>query len=292
MDLRRGFTLTTSVQVETKHGWNATNDGYLADLDSLSASIQALLKKHSEVCSLRDLTLTLSISCEINADQESPLQPSLTELTPDTFRFGQDQGQASSMWHTLNVLAAGLGGCPPDTQFSDFVNSVVDQRLAEANARNAPIVAACWDANGNGLTDLEEDVNGDGNYNDLDCPPDAGTSGANAGGAKIACWDLNGDGVGTAPEDINGDGNFDELDCEALRGPQGPAGEPGPLAPQGDMGERGEFGALKTWLNTKIHQQGMRYRAAELCVQVTGKPLSADHLLSHLDSKLRPLYGI
>ena len=56
--------------------------------------------------------------------------------------------------------------------------------------------------------------------------------------------------------------------------------------------ERGEFGALKTWLNTKIHQQGMRYRAAELCVQVTGKPLSADYLLSHLDSKLRPLYGI
>ena len=140
------------------------------------------------------------------------------------------------------ALAAGLGGCPPDTQLSDFVNSVVDQRLAEENARQAPAVAACWDTNGNGVTDPEEDVNGDGNFNDLDCPSDSGTSGANAGGAKIACWDLNGDGVGTAPEDINGDGNFDELDCEALRGPQGSPGEPGPPGLPGEMGDPGEHG--------------------------------------------------
>lgn len=112
------------------------------------------------------------------------------------------------------ALAAGLGGCPPDTQLSDFVNSVVDQRLAEDNARNAPTFAACWDANGNGVTDPEEDVNGDG--------------------------------VGTAPEDINGDGNFDELDCDALRGPQGSPGDPGPagpLGPQGDIGDPGEQGS-------------------------------------------------
>ena len=27
----------------------------------------------------------------------------------------------------------------------------------------------CWDLNGNGVGDLREDVNGDGNYNALDC---------------------------------------------------------------------------------------------------------------------------
>ena len=56
--------------------------------------------------------------------------------------------------------------------------------------------------------------------------------------------------------------------------------------------ERGEFGALKTWLNENVHSHGRRYRAAELCEHVTGKPLSADPLLTHLESKLRPMYGL
>ncbi|MCH7571731.1 MAG: carboxypeptidase M32, partial [Planctomycetes bacterium] len=56
--------------------------------------------------------------------------------------------------------------------------------------------------------------------------------------------------------------------------------------------ERGEFDTLKIWLNTNIHAPGQRYRAADLCEQVTGQPLSADPLLRHLEGKLRPLYGI
>ncbi len=56
--------------------------------------------------------------------------------------------------------------------------------------------------------------------------------------------------------------------------------------------ERGEFGALKAWLNKNIHAEGRRYRAAELCEHVTGRPLEADPLLRHLDGKLRPLYGV
>ena len=56
--------------------------------------------------------------------------------------------------------------------------------------------------------------------------------------------------------------------------------------------ERGEFGSLKSWLNENIHSHGRRYRAAELCEHVTGKPLSADPLLKHLESKLRPMYGL
>lgn len=56
--------------------------------------------------------------------------------------------------------------------------------------------------------------------------------------------------------------------------------------------ERGEFTALRTWLNTNVHAHGRRYRAADLCEHVTGKPLSADPLLRHLEGKLRPIYGI
>ncbi|MEX2394482.1 MAG: carboxypeptidase M32 [Actinomycetota bacterium] len=55
---------------------------------------------------------------------------------------------------------------------------------------------------------------------------------------------------------------------------------------------RGDFSRLKTWLNTNLHAHGGRYPAAELCERVTGKPLSADPLLRHLSSKLRPLYGV
>jgi carboxypeptidase Taq len=56
--------------------------------------------------------------------------------------------------------------------------------------------------------------------------------------------------------------------------------------------ERGEFGGLKDWLNRNIHTRGQQYRAAELCEHVTGKSLSADPLLRHLEGKLRPLYGL
>ena len=55
---------------------------------------------------------------------------------------------------------------------------------------------------------------------------------------------------------------------------------------------QGEFGALRGWLNEKIHVHGRRYSAAELCQRATGKPLSADPMMRHLESKIRPNYGI
>ena len=55
---------------------------------------------------------------------------------------------------------------------------------------------------------------------------------------------------------------------------------------------RGEFAPLKEWLATNIHHHGRRYRAGELCERLTGKPLSADPLLRHLEGKLRPVYGL
>jgi carboxypeptidase Taq len=55
---------------------------------------------------------------------------------------------------------------------------------------------------------------------------------------------------------------------------------------------RGEFDGLRLWLNRNIHAHGQRYRAAALCEHVTGRPLSAEPLMAHLESKLRPLYGV
>lgn len=55
---------------------------------------------------------------------------------------------------------------------------------------------------------------------------------------------------------------------------------------------RGRFEGLKGWLNRHIHAHGRRYRAGELCERVTGRPLSAEPLLAHLESKLGEVYGL
>jgi carboxypeptidase Taq len=55
---------------------------------------------------------------------------------------------------------------------------------------------------------------------------------------------------------------------------------------------RGEFGRLKGWLNEKVHRPGQRWRPAELCRRVTGKPLSHEPLLAYLRGKYAPLYGL
>lgn len=55
---------------------------------------------------------------------------------------------------------------------------------------------------------------------------------------------------------------------------------------------RGEFAPLKAWLNSNIHAHGRRFTPSELVTRVTGKPLSAEPLMRHLEGKLRPLYGL
>ena len=59
-----------------------------------------------------------------------------------------------------------------------------------------------------------------------------------------------------------------------------------------DQFEQGEFSGLLNWLRTHIHHHGQRYRAAELCEHVTGRPLDSTALVKHLNDKLRPLYGV
>jgi carboxypeptidase Taq len=55
---------------------------------------------------------------------------------------------------------------------------------------------------------------------------------------------------------------------------------------------RGEYGALKRWLNEKVHRHGRRFRADDLCRRVTGKPLSHHPLMEYLRTKYGGLYGI
>ena len=55
---------------------------------------------------------------------------------------------------------------------------------------------------------------------------------------------------------------------------------------------KGEFGALREWLREKIHRHGKRYRADELCRNITGKALSADPLLRYLEGKVKDVYGV
>jgi len=73
---------------------------------------------------------------------------------------------------------------------------------------------SCWDLDGDGVADPDEDVNDDGDFNALDCIGPKGPQGP----AGVSCWDINGNGIGEPAEDINGDGNFDAFDCQGLAG--------------------------------------------------------------------------
>ena len=55
--------------------------------------------------------------------------------------------------------------------------------------------------------------------------------------------------------------------------------------------EKGDFKPLKKWLNEKIHSHGQQYRANELCKVATGKELSSEYFLNHLQKKFGGLYG-
>lgn len=56
--------------------------------------------------------------------------------------------------------------------------------------------------------------------------------------------------------------------------------------------QEGDFEALLRWLRVNIHIHGRRFAAGELCERVTGKPLSSEPLMNHLERKLKPVYNL
>lgn len=54
----------------------------------------------------------------------------------------------------------------------------------------------------------------------------------------------------------------------------------------------GAFAPLLDWLRQNIHAHGQTYASDELCERVTGKALSADPLMRHLEGKLLRIYGL
>lgn len=54
----------------------------------------------------------------------------------------------------------------------------------------------------------------------------------------------------------------------------------------------GNFIPLRNWLNANIHAHGKQFSAPDLCHRVTGKPLSADPLMRHLESNARTVYAV
>lgn len=54
--------------------------------------------------------------------------------------------------------------------------------------------------------------------------------------------------------------------------------------------EKGNFEELKVWLNKNIHEKGSLYTIDELMKQVTGEPMSPEHLLNYLTTKYSELY--
>ncbi len=88
-------------------------------------------------------------------------------------------------------------GCGNDFLWlEDYQRDILVWLLLDGGDEGGP----CWDLNGNGVGDTEEDINGDGQFDALDCQ-------------GLDCWDLDGNGVGDTEEDINEDGTFDALDC-------------------------------------------------------------------------------
>ena len=53
----------------------------------------------------------------------------------------------------------------------------------------------------------------------------------------------------------------------------------------------GKFAPFLGWLREKIHLQGQRFTASELCVNVTRKKLGCEALVRQLNKKFGALYG-
>ncbi len=102
----------------------------------------------------------------------------------------------------------------------------------------------CWDTNGDGIGQPDEDANDDGFFTALDCRGADGTDGQNGGDGVhgLHCWDLNANGLPDADEDVNHDEVVSVLDCRGADGADGRDGTDGADGRDGVDGQDGTNG--------------------------------------------------
>lgn len=146
----------------------------------------------------------------------------------------------------VSAVLLGAGACTLEQAFQlgQLVGGTDNQAGQPAPGVPGAPGRSCWDLNGNGVADPDEDVNGDGQFNALDCKGTDGADGlaGSAGQRGAPCWDLNGDRIAQPEEDVNGDGSFDANDCRGTTGPPGASGSTGAVGPAGPQGARGPAG--------------------------------------------------
>lgn len=59
-----------------------------------------------------------------------------------------------------------------------------------------------------------------------------------------------------------------------------------------DQMAKGQFGELLAWTRAHIHVHGRRYSAGEIIERATGRALDPEPLMRHLESRVRPAYGL
>lgn len=103
----------------------------------------------------------------------------------------------------------------------------------------------CWDLNGNGIADTNEDTNGDGNFDVFDCAGPAGLPGATGATGATGLSGPSGP-VGTSIGDPGPPGEEGPIGepgpAGGPAGEQGPAGITGPMGPEGPQGDPGDPG--------------------------------------------------
>ncbi len=126
------------------------------------------------------------------------------------------------------ALAVSLlgGNFPPDTGGDDGQPTDGDGPTGQPVPGEDGI--NCWDVNGNGVNDPEEDVNGDDVFDAQDCLGAPGPEGPEGPQGEPGPPGLPGDAGPQGPD--------------GPEGPEGPQGVPGPEGPEGDGGPRGPQG--------------------------------------------------
>jgi hypothetical protein len=158
---------------------------------------------------------------------------SLLVYDTDSMCYFFYRGVPVNQWVSLcTVTSSGAQG-PTGPTGAQGTNGITGSTgPSGANGATGPAGIHCWDLNSNGTNDPAEDINGDGNFDALDCAGAIGAAGpAGATGPSGADGATGSQGA----QGLNG--------VTGPTGPAGPSGADGATGPQGLQGTNGNNGA-------------------------------------------------